>query len=43
MGQALMLYHNKVQKEFITPLKAFLEVDVKNILVSEGRYIEMCY
>ena len=34
MGQALLLYHNRVQKEFITPLRAFLEVDVKNVMVS---------
>ena len=33
LGQALLLYHSRVQKEFLTPLKAFLEVDVKNIMV----------
>ena len=33
MGQALLVYHSRVQKEFLTPLKAFLEVDVKNVMV----------
>jgi endophilin-B len=32
MGQALLVYHSRVQKEFLTPLKAFLEVDVKNVM-----------
>ena len=36
MGQALLLYHSRVQKEFLTPLRAFLEVDVKNVMVREG-------
>ena len=33
MGQALLHYHSRVVKEFITPLRAFLEVDIKNVLV----------
>ena len=36
MGQALLLYHSRVQREFLTPLRAFLEVDVKNVMVREG-------
>lgn len=33
LGQALVLYHSRVQKEYLTPLRAFLEVDIKNIMV----------
>lgn len=33
MGQALVLCHSRVQKEFLTPLRAFLEVDIKNVMV----------
>ena len=42
MGQALLLYHSRVQKEFLTPLRAFLEVDVKNVMVREGGKGEGC-
>ena len=33
MGQTLQQHHDRVQKEFVTPLRAFLEVDVKNAMV----------
>ena len=36
LGQALVLYHSRVQKEYLTPLRAFLEVDIKNIMVRIG-------
>ena len=34
IGTSWKLFRDRVQKEFTTPLKAFLEVDVKNALVS---------
>ena len=34
IGTSWKLFRDRVQKEFSTPLKAFLEVDVKNALVS---------
>ena len=36
LGQAMLQYHSRMQMEFITPLKAFLEVDIKNVLVRKG-------
>ena len=34
LGQSLLQYHGRLQREFVTPLKAFVEVDIKNALVS---------
>ena len=34
IGTSWKLFRDRVQKEFTTPLKAFLEVDVKNAMVS---------
>lgn len=39
MGQALLFYHSRVQKEYLTPLRAFLEVDIKNIMVRRITYL----
>ena len=33
IGQALTQFHERVERDFVTPLKAFLEVDIKNAMV----------
>ena len=34
LGESQKRFQSKAMKEFITPLKAFLEIDVKGVIVS---------
>ena len=34
IGEARKRFEDKVMKDVITPLKAFMEIDIKNIMVS---------